>query len=344
MSRYHRQEILIGEDGQERLRASHVVIVGCGALGCVGADLLARAGVGRLTVIDRDLVDLTNLQRQTLFEETDVGRSKAEAGAARLGRVNAEIDIRPEVVDLDAGNAERILGIAGADAPDVILDATDNFETRYLLNDLGVKHGTPYLYAGAIGTRAMTMAIVPGAPCLRCVFQEPPAPGSQPTCDTAGILAGATAAIASFQAVQAIRLLTGAGAERGLLEMDLWTGRARRLDLGEARDDCPCCALRRFEFLDADRRGDASTLCGRRAVQVGSSSEGRVDLAALEARLRAHGRFVLDRFMLKGTLTSERSPEGDELSLTVFHDGRAIVEGTTERHVARGVYAKYVGA
>jgi adenylyltransferase/sulfurtransferase len=343
MNRYHRQQILIGDDAQARLASGHAVIVGCGALGCVSADLLVRAGVGRVTVVDRDLVEITNLQRQTLFAEADVGRAKADAAATRLRAVNSTVDVQAHVVDVDAGNVERICA-ADLELQTVIVDATDSFETRYLLNDLSVRHEIPYVYAGAVATRAMMLVVAPGHACLRCVFEEPPEPGTQPTCDTAGVIAGATAAIAARQSVEAIKLLTGAPAERGLVEIDVWNGTTRRLEI-HRRDDCPCCAARRFEFLEGDRTTGAARLCGQDAVQIGAGDRAApLDLEDLAARLEPHGRFGVDRYMLKGTLAAEKAADGRQLTLTVFHDGRAIVGGTHEVSVARGVYARYVGA
>lgn len=339
MDRYHRQQILLGEEAQRQLREAHVLVVGCGALGCVSADLLVRAGVGKVTLVDRDLVELTNLQRQTLYEEADVGQPKAARAAARLQRVNTDVDVHAQVVDLAAANVERIAGIGTERQVDVIVDGTDNFQIRYVLNDLSVKHAVAYVYAGAVATRAMLMVITPESACLRCVFEHPPAPGTQPTCDTAGVLAGATAAIAARQAVEAMKTITGGPVETGLVEMDVWEGRTRRLDIGARRPACPCCGQHQFEFLDGHRDGDAATLCGRNAVQIGAT--GQVDLEALAARLQAHGAFSVDRYMLRGKL--HEPVAGEVMGLTVFHDGRAIVEGTTETGVARGVYARYIG-
>jgi adenylyltransferase/sulfurtransferase len=345
VNRYHRQQILIGDDPQARLGAAHAVVVGCGALGCVSADLLARAGVGRLTIVDRDVVEITNLQRQTLYCETDVGRAKADAAATRVRAVNSSVDVRAEVIDVDAANVERVCG-AGSGMPTVLVDGTDSFETRYLLNDVSVKHDIPYVYAGAVATRAMMMVVAPplDTACLRCVFADPPAPGTPPTCATAGVLAGATAAIAARQSVEAIKLLTAGPIERGLVEIDVWTGTARRLEI-HRRDDCPCCAARYFEYLQGDRNCAAARLCGQNAIQIGAGDRtAPLDLEHLASRLQPHGRFDVDRYMLKGTLDGEKALDGRQLTLTVFHDGREIVGGTHEDCVARGVYARYVGS
>lgn len=347
-ARYHRQMLLrgIGEEGQRRLLGSRALIVGCGALGTVSAEMLARAGVGTITIVDRDVVELTNLQRQVLFDERDAreGLPKAEAAARKLVTINSSIRVNAVVVDFGHRNAEKLA--AGAE---VILDGTDNFETRYLLNDLAVKSGVPLVYAGAVGTEGMSMSILPGeAACLRCVFDEPPDAGSVATCDTAGVLGPVTAMIASVQAAEAIKLLAGRRGDvsRTLLAVDLWANTSRRVDLTEARRaDCPCCGERRFEFLDGERVTSAAKLCGRGAVQVNPPTvESRVDLEQLATRLRAHAHVEVSRFMLKGLLGGEKSEEGGPVELTVFPDGRAIVKGTTQVERAKGIYAKYVGA
>ena len=343
LARYHRQMLLegIGVEGQRRLLSSHALIVGVGALGCVSADLLARAGVGRITLVDRDVVEVTNLQRQVLFDERDAADAvpKAEAARRRLAAVNSEIEIHAVVADFEHRRAEKIAlgGLLGR--PDAILDGTDNFETRYLLNDLAVKHGVPYCYAGAVATTGMAMIIVPGeTPCLRCLFEEPPPAGSAPTCDTVGVLGATVAITGAYQAGEAIKILSGnAGRLSGsLLEFDQWANTRRRLDIGAMkRDDCPCCAHKRFEYLGGERAGSTVGLCGQNAVQVACGTEGRVDLDALAARLRAHGAFERTAFLVRG--------EVEGLGLTVFGDGRAIVSGTDRPDLARSIYAKYVG-
>lgn len=336
MSRYHRQEILIGAEGQRRLGEAHVLVVGCGALGCVAADLLVRAGVGQVTIVDRDVVELTNLQRQPLFLEEDVGEAKAERAALRLGAANRDVEIRAWVADLTGTNAERLAGFDQGQGPQVVVDGTDNFESRYLLNDLAIKHAVAFVYGGAVASKGMAMVVAPGTPCLRCVFPEAPGPATQPTCDTAGVLAGATAMVGARQAAEAIKVIVGGPVARGLWEADLWTNRERRIDVGQPRPDCICCAQRRFEYLDGALGAGEAVLCGQDGVQIGSGA-GRVDLAALAGRLAPHGQFEVRRFLLRGTLN-----EG--LTLTVFHDGRTIVGGTREIGEARRVHARYVGA
>jgi adenylyltransferase/sulfurtransferase len=356
----------VGEAGQARLRAGRVAIVGCGALGCTIADLLARAGIGTITLIDRDVVEVTNLQRQTLYAERDAreGVPKAEAARARLCEINSGVGVRAIVADVTSENAEALLGLAplpharGSSSPaGVILDGTDNFETRYLLNDVAVKHAVPLVYGGVIGTRGMLMNIGADAPrggatracdgpCLRCVFEQPPAPGSTPTCDTAGVLAPVAAIVASMQAIEAMKLLLGRAdaIERGLIEIDPWRGSTRRLDLSR-RADCPCCAERRFEFLSRGSEGSAS-LCGQDAIQITPAPGARIDLGALASRLGAHGPFSsVGAMLVRGSLSREaRDGNRGAIGLTVFADGRAIVNGTTRAERARAIYARYVGA
>jgi molybdopterin/thiamine biosynthesis adenylyltransferase len=370
-TRYHRQMLLpgIGDEGQRRLGESHALIVGCGALGCVIADALARAGVGSLTLIDRDLVEITNLQRQILYDESDVeaGLPKAEAARARLTAINSEIEIRAFVDDFNAGNAEQY-----ANDADLILDGLDNFETRYLLNDLAVKHGLPYIYGGAVGTNGVSMTVLPHAarasretrsrvrwtdaqatPCLRCVFPEAPPPGASPTCDTAGVLGPIVSMIASHQAAQAIKLMTGNldAVDRSLLSVDVWWSETRRFDVSTARGEgeaaaCRCCVEGRFEYLEGGVASGTTSLCGRDAVQItppgGQSAS--IDLDAATERLAPHGAFVHNRFLLRGTFATERGRNGESIELTLFPNGRAIIKGTPEPEVARSIYAKYVGA
>jgi molybdopterin/thiamine biosynthesis adenylyltransferase len=348
--RYHRQTLLpgFGEEGQRRLASSSILLVGCGALGCAIADLLARAGVGHLTIVDRDTVELTNLQRQCLFDERDAAEAipKAEAARRRLALINSGIDVRPLVADFNAANAKKILEAA---APALLLDGTDNFETRYLLNDLAVSTGLPYCYGGVVGMSGLQMTIRPGeTPCLRCLFEQPPAPGSTPTCDTAGVFGPLVQMVASLQASDAIKLLLGRADAVApvLIQIDPWTSTHRALDIAESRrPDCPCCAERRFEFLDSPSAA-STALCGQNAIQVcpaGADGRQRLDLQALAHRLRPHGDFEAGRFFLRGELSRERSETGAPFGLTVFPDGRAIVRGTTRPELARSIYARFIG-
>jgi molybdopterin-synthase adenylyltransferase len=334
-SRYSRQVrfALLGEEGQRRIRAAHVAIVGCGALGTVQAEALARAGVGRLRLIDRDFVEWSNLQRQFLFEETDAaeGLPKAVAAARRLARVNAEAEVEPIVADLVPANALDLF-----EDVDLILDGTDNFETRFLINDAAVELNVPWVYGAAVGSYGIKMPIVPGrTACLRCIYPEPPQ-GAQPTCETEGVLGPVTAAIASLQAGDALKILAlgPASVTARLTTIDVWTGAIRQL-APPARDaDCPCCVQRNFVYLDGSRRAPIS-LCGRNAVQIHERSR-PVDLPALARRLAAVAPVRANEFALRVEL--------DPYQLTVFPDGRAIIKGTTDTGVARSLYARYIGA
>jgi len=265
-SRYHRQTILpgFGPDAEATLAKSHVMIIGLGALGCPAADLLARAGVGTLSLVDRDLVELTNLQRQTLYAERDVGTPKAEAAAARLREVNRSIRIDPIVEDFAPASAEALL--AAHPRPGLVLDCTDNFQTRYLINDACVKLRTPLVYGGAVGAVGVQLTIRPGAtPCLRCLFPDPPAPGASPTCDTAGIFAPVSAIIGATQAADAVKLLVAPDRLSGtMLQFDLWANARSRIALSAADPDCPCCGKNRFEYISM--AVEPSILCGRNAV------------------------------------------------------------------------------
>lgn len=346
----------VGEAGQRTLLASHAVVVGCGALGCEIADQLARAGVGTLTLIDRDVVEWTNLQRQRLFAERDAagGTPKVEAAAARLAEINSGVRVNAIAADLNHRNAETLL-LAGS--PTVILDGTDNFATRYLVNDVAVKHGVAYVYAGAVATRGMQMTVLPGEadrPCLRCVFPEPPEPGSAETCDTAGVLGPAIATAASSQVTDAIKVMLDRRdlIDRTLFEFDLWANRRRQLRV--ARDpSCPCCVGRKFDAL-AGKMGTASAyLCGQNAVQIhprGAAGQDddedtpqRVPFESLAARLAPHGTVTKTNFMLRVTLASERGDDGGPIMLSIFPDGRALVRGLRNPDRARVLYDRYVG-
>jgi len=340
-SRYARQARYpgIGTGGQERLLASRAAIVGVGALGCAIANHLARAGVGELILIDRDIVDRTNLQRQLLYDEADAaaGTPKAVAAAARLAAANSGIAVRAIVADLNAYNAETLL--AGAD---VVLDGTDNFGARYLLNEYGVKTGTPWIYGGAVGASGMSMTVRPGkTPCLRCLFPEPPPGGTLDTCETAGVLSPIVDTIGSLQAMEAIKLLAGReeALHGSLVQIDLWRHGWQSLSIADARDpDCPVCARRLFDALDGDRDEDAAvaSLCGRNTIQVTPGRALSLDLAALESRLRQAGRTELTPYSLRLRLPGD-------LTFLLFPDGRALLMGTEEARTARRIYAELLG-
>jgi adenylyltransferase/sulfurtransferase len=339
--RHHRQQLLpfVGEQGQRRLRDCHALLVGMGALGCVAADHLARAGVGTLTLVDRDVVELTNLQRQSLYTQRDAeeGLPKVEAARRRLLDLDGSLAIHARAVDCSARTARSLLDAA----PAVILDGTDNYETRYLLNDLAIETGTPLVYGGAVSTRAMQMTVLPGeSPCIRCVFPEPPPARSRETCDTVGVLGPAVGVAGSLMAAEAMKILLGRSdlVRRSLARVDVLTGEMTTTDLRYARDlDCPCCAHRRFDWLDGDRADSAVTLCGRSSVQITPAAGAVVDLNTIHARLANHGDFRVTPFLVKGSLR-----EGG-VELSVFPDGRAIIS-TPDTARARAIYAKYLGA
>ncbi len=333
----------VGEAGQRRLAASSVLLVGCGALGSVSADLLVRAGVGRLVLIDRDLVEPTNLQRQTLYTETDLGMPKAEAARRRLAAVNSGVAIEAHVADFTGDAAEDL----AEGTIDAVVDGTDNFETRLALNDLAVERGVPFVYAGVVGTCGTTMTVIPGrTPCLRCLVDAPPPPGVLPTCDTAGVFGPTVVMAAAWQASEALRLLIGVDALGGeLIEFDLWPSRVRRFDLRSSRRaDCPCCVGRRFDYLRGVAGTRTTTLCGRNSVQVLPQRNGGVDLPALAGRLVTHGAVAANEFLVRCELGAEPGDGGGACTLTVFSDGRAIVSGTLRAERARAIYAKYVGS
>jgi molybdopterin/thiamine biosynthesis adenylyltransferase len=328
--RYSRQILFpgIGEDGQEALLKSHAVVVGCGALGSFHAAALARAGVGRITIIDRDYVEPSNLHRQWLFEESDAADAlpKAVAAARRLTAINSSVTVHAHVADLTPSNAADLLGAAHA-----IVDGTDNFDARFLINDFAVSRGIPWIYGAAVGSYGIAMPIVPGVTaCLRCVYPIPPA-GAQPTCETAGVLNVIVSAVASIQVADALKILCGAPLRARITTMDVWHGSLRQIDAPTRDADCPCCVRREFPYLDDSRRAPVQ-LCGRNAVQV----EGRpLDLRELAARLQKIGEVRSNEYALRFSVPPHE--------ITIFADGRAIVKGTDDLGVARSVYAKYVG-
>jgi molybdopterin/thiamine biosynthesis adenylyltransferase len=331
--RYSRQILFSGiqEQGQELLLRAHVAIVGCGALGTFQAAALTRAGVGRLTIVDRDYVEPSNLQRQWLFEEADAaeGLPKAAAAARRLSAINADVRVSGRIADLNAANIEEVL----ADTH-LILDGTDNFETRYLINDYAVSSGVPWIYGAAVGSYGLTMPVIPGRTCcLRCVYPDPPA-GAQPTCETAGVLNSITAAIAAIQVADALQILCGHAdsVRHRITTLDVWAGVARQVSQPAADPQCRACGRRDFEYLNRKQRAPVS-LCGRNAVQI---CEARLlDLGELRERLRPIGDVRATEFALRFF----PSP----YEITFFPDGRAIIKGTSDTALARSLYAKYVG-
>ncbi|RLG67289.1 MAG: thiazole biosynthesis adenylyltransferase ThiF [Methanobacteriota archaeon] len=337
MLRYARQVVFpeIGERGQRALLKASVTLIGCGALGTALANLMVRAGVGRLLIADRDFVELSNLQRQTLFDETHLARNlpKAIAAAERLQAINSQVEIMPRVVDVNPDNVENLVGGA-----DLVLDGTDNFEARYLINDACVKLGIPWVYAAVIGSSGMTATIIPGqTACLRCLFPEAPPPGSAPTCETAGILGSVVQVIASIAAVEGIKTIVGQSAalNRGLIAVDLWQHSYDVLESAGRRLDCPACALNRFEYLNAQAGSWTTSLCGRNAVQVSVPDAKALDLEKGARRLEKVGQVVFNEYLLR--------LEVEGYQITVMADARAIIKGTTDEAVARSLYSKYIG-
>jgi adenylyltransferase/sulfurtransferase len=333
--RYSRQVLFpgIGAEGQRRLAAARVTVVGCGAIGSALASLVARAGVGTLRIVDRDYVEPSNLQRQSLFDESDAAESlpKAIAAARKIAAFNSEITVEPQVADLTPANIESLLG-----RPDLLLDGTDNFETRYLVNDYAVQQGVPWIYGAAVGSYGVTMDILPGeTACLACVFPGPPR-GVVETCDTAGILNSAANLVASMQASEALKILAGARdrLRRTLLSFDVWNNERSEISTARPRPDCQSCAKREFIHLDGKGRPHI-TLCGRNSVQI-HERERPIDFAAMSERLKPHGTVRHNDLVLKFWR--------DDYEMTLFPDGRAIIKGTSDPAVARSLYARYVGS
>ena len=332
--RYSRQILFagLGEEGQERLLRAHAAIVGCGALGSFQAAALARAGVGRLTIIDRDYVEPSNLQRQWLFEESDAAEAlpKAVAAERRLARINSWVQARGVVADLTPANIGDLLGEA-----QVILDGTDNFETRYLINDFALSRGIPWIYGAAVGSYGLTMPVIPGrTACLRCVYPDPPA-GAQPTCETAGVLNSITAVIAALQTADALKILAGRtdAVRARLTTADVWEGGVRQIEQPSPDPNCPACGARDFVHLEGRRRAPVS-LCGRNAVQIHERAR-PLDLVQLKAALAPLGEVRANEFALRFVT--------GPYEMTIFPDGRAIIKGTTDIGLARSLYARFVG-
>lgn len=340
VDRYDRQTRFapLGTEGQRGLGAGRVLVCGCGALGSVIANTLVRAGVGFVRIVDRDFVELSNLQRQVLFDEDDVasGMPKAIAAANKLRQINSEIEIEPVVADVTFKNIAAL-----ADDVDVIVDGTDNFAIRFLVNDFAVKHGKPWVYGGCIGAEGQTMTILPGeTACLACLMGDVPPHGATPTCDTAGILAPAAGVVASIEANEVIKLLGGqrAAVNRRLWVIDLWSNQARSIDLARLRanGNCRVCQHGEFMWLSGQRGSITATLCGRNAVQLSGEPGASVSLDDLAARLAGTGRIVRNPYLLRLTV--------GQYVLTVFPDGRTIVAGTDDLTTARTVHARYIGA
>jgi molybdopterin-synthase adenylyltransferase len=337
--RYSRQILLpaIGPEGQERLSRSRVVIVGCGGLGTVQADMLCRAGVGHLRIIDRDFVEESNLQRQTLFCEQDVldNLPKAVAAEKRLYAVNSSVQVEGVVADVNHRNIAVLL-----EEPDCILDATDNFEIRYLINDYAIWKKIPWVYGAAVSSYGMCMPILPHeTPCLRCVLETMPPPGSGPTCDTAGVLGPVINVIASLQVAEALKILAGKFdcLHRKLVQIDVWQNSWRAMDFSRAldRSQCRACGQGILEYLEGKGSSSAVTLCGRDSIQVNPVREVKLDLGQMSERLSSLGVVRCNEYLLRLAAT--------EFELTLFPDGRALFKGVKDTALARSLYARYIG-
>ena len=340
LSRYDRQMRFaeLGKDAQQKLLDSTALICGCGALGSVIANTLARAGVGHLRIVDRDFLELNNLQRQVIYDEQDVeaGLPKAIAAANRLRRVNSTIEIEPIVADVDQTNVRSL-----CDGVQCIVDGTDNFETRFLLNDASRQLNIPWVYGGCIGAEGQTMTVVPGVtPCLRCLMPEPPPAGSAATCDTAGILGPIVNVIASVEACEAIKILSGnvEAVSRKLSVFELWENRFRQVGLSSLLESntCPTCNGQEFPWLEGERGSHSAVLCGRNSVQLSFPERTAISLDSLAQKLEGLGAVVSNDFLLRFSV--------DDYVITVFPDGRAIVGGTDDVPTARTLYSKYIGS
>ena len=334
--RYSRQTRFLGPAAQPKLKEATVAVIGVGALGGTGAALLARAGVRRLRLIDRDLIEVHNLQRQELFDEADLADDlpKAEAAARRLRRINSEIQVEPVVADLNRTNIEELL--TGTDA---VFDGLDNFTTRFLVNDYCCRTKTPWVFGGCLGGAGQVMAIVPGrTPCLRCVIPEPPPTAAMPTCETAGVLGPAVGVIASLQAAELMKILLGEyeRLRQGLFFIDIWDNSTRSLNMTVFNSaDCPCCKQGRYDWLESTEHETAAKLCGSSSVQVVPSTPRKLNLVELGRRLSEIGTAKANAHLLRF-----QSPEA---SLTIFADGRVMVHGCDDLERARSLYSRFLG-
>lgn len=337
--RYSRQILFkpIGRDGQEKLKNSRAAVVGAGALGTVIANHLVRSGVGFLRIIDRDVVELSNLQRQILFDEEDakLNLPKAIAAKQKLALINSEVAVEAVVADINLDNAEDLLSDT-----DVIIDGTDNFATRYLINDVAIKYGIPWVYGGAVSSRGMFAVIKPGeTPCYRCLFPHVPNQIGE-TCDTVGVLSPVTDIIGSFEAIEAMKILVDAKTNPNLEQFDIWDNSFLQMDISEGNNpDCPACVKHQFDFLDRSSSMQIAytSLCGRNTVQINPRQKSSPDLIKLGENLKESGKVAINDFLLRF------SPDG-EMVMVVFKDGRVLIHGTNDLAKAKSFYAKYLGS
>ena len=337
--RYSRQKIFygIGEEGQKKLAESRVLILGCGGLGSASASLLARAGIGYLKIVDRDFLDLSNLQRQILYDEHDVkeGLPKVIAAEKRLKKINSTIQIEPIIADVNRFNIEKLIQDV-----DLVIDAVDNFETRFLLNEACVKQKRTWIYGSAIESYGLTMNIIPGkTACLRCIMDNIPQPGSVATCDSVGVLAPIVCIIASIQCAEAIKILTNNKKEinKNLISIDVWHNSFQTIDVTKSKiqKNCPVCNNKEFDFLNGKRGSAYTVICGRNAVQILPFKEPKLDLAKLAINLCSIGRVKTSEYLIQFEI--------ENYELSIFPDGRVIVKRTTDTGIARSLYSKYVG-
>jgi adenylyltransferase/sulfurtransferase len=335
--RYSRQILFreIGRDGQQKLLDARVLIVGCGALGASHAEMLSRAGVGKLRIVDRDFVEYTNLQRQTLFKEEDAAQRQPKAAAAkmRIAEINSEVSVEEIVADVNNSNVESLLN-----GVDLVLDGTDNFLIRYLVNDACVKNSKTWIYGAAVSSYGTTMTIIPHqTPCLRCIFEEMPDAGSSPTCDTSGVIMPVIASVSAVQVTEALKLLVGDtdSLHRSLMQIDIWSNDWHRIRLDRPTPDCKCCERHEYEFLDAETREFSAVLCGRDAVQIAPPRPTELDLSAFAGRLDPSMAVKQNEYLVRFDV--------DGREVTVFRDARAIIKGTDDIAAARSIYARFIG-
>lgn len=324
----------IGEEGQEKLRNSKVVVIGMGALGTVIANNLCRAGVGYLRLVDRDYVEISNLQRQAIYSEQDVADNlpKAVAAVQYLQKVNSEIKLEAVVSDVNPGNIEQLI-----DGMDLVLDGTDNLETRFLINDACDKHHLPWIYGGAIKSGGMSMNILPGegTPCLRCIYPELPAPGSYATCSSVGVLSMITGIIGCLESTEALKILVGSPKVRkNLFMMDIWDNTAQYVEINKF-SECPTCGKGHYEFLENIKGSYTTSLCGRDSIQVNPAKIGNIDFLALSEKLSPLGEVKYNPYILNFTI--------GKMEITLFKDGRAIIKNVKDENVAKSVYSEYIG-
>ena len=335
--RYSRQILFqqIGKSGQKELLNSRVLLVGAGALGAAHAEMLARAGVSFLRIVDRDFVEFSNLQRQTLYSESDARARlpKAIAAKNRIAEINSEIEVEAIIADINHSNVEGFVKDV-----DLIIDGTDNFQIRYLVNEACVKNNKIWIYGAAVSSYGATMTIIPHqTPCLRCIFEEMPSAGSAATCDTAGVIMPIIAMISAVQITEALKILTGKtdALHESLMQFDVWRNDWRKIKLGNPNADCAVCGQRIFELLDAQNADFAAVLCGRDAVQIQPPNASQIDLQNLAGKLKNVGEIKINEYLLRLKV--------ENYELTVFKDARAIIRGTDDISTARSIYAKYVG-